>query len=803
MKCLEKDRTRRYDTANGLAADIQRHLANEPVVARPPSAVYKIQKAWQRNKLAFSAAAAVGLALVLGITVSTWQAVEATRARRAETDQRVAAQRAEATALAKQKEAEQARAVAETARVGEEAQRRRAEARTYAGDMNQAQQALKADNLTLARQLLDRSRPQPGQPDRRGWEWRYLWRQSRSDALLTLCQQQGRIAGLELSRDGQWLAVRTSAGSVSVWNLPSRREVLRAEGNWNAVAFSPTRPLLAMWNTAAPGTDGWLQFWDAEPGRFVSGTPIPDPAKSSEKCGLMFLPDGLSLVAHTLDELSLWRVSDGKQLAAYPIAISRSGIGAPTNLARETNLLAVAENDLRLRVIDLTSGHDVFTADAPGLGWLESAALSADGRVLATCSGTAEAVIRLWDVARGRPLGILEGHRASVSALVFWPDGKTLASASADSTIRIWDVESRRSLAVLRGHEDEVCRLALHPDNSTLISGGKGGTVMVWTNVTVARRQADMLAWKTGPHRVFYPKWSVSSAGDELLTVEPDGWLKHWHGPSFQHTELLFQIDPSPKEARFSQDHRWLATHDDGGEVKIWNIAQRRKVHSLRSSKGRLSVGKFLGDTTRLAVWSKQARTLAIHDAATGDRVTAWSHPELGVVNPMISADGRWCVTRAGEDGHLRELSTGRDLGVLPLAGRQELTFSPDGNLMSVYYGSGTVRLWELPSLVEREPLTDILGKMHWSAYSPNEPRLVMESDANESLKLWDLESGRPMLALSSDTDSSRAHITRFSADGSTIVAMHDMGTFDFWRAPSWEEITAAEANEKAENKKP
>ena len=48
-KALEKDRTRRYDTAHGLAMDIQRHLANEPVLARPPSAAYKMQKAWQRK----------------------------------------------------------------------------------------------------------------------------------------------------------------------------------------------------------------------------------------------------------------------------------------------------------------------------------------------------------------------------------------------------------------------------------------------------------------------------------------------------------------------------------------------------------------------------------------------------------------------------------------------------------------------------------------------------------------------------------------------------------------------------------
>jgi len=62
MKCLEKDRARRYDTAKGLAVDIQRHMNNEPVIARPPSVMYRFQKTVRRNKLAFTAAAAVALA---------------------------------------------------------------------------------------------------------------------------------------------------------------------------------------------------------------------------------------------------------------------------------------------------------------------------------------------------------------------------------------------------------------------------------------------------------------------------------------------------------------------------------------------------------------------------------------------------------------------------------------------------------------------------------------------------------------------------------------------------------------------
>jgi regulation of enolase protein 1 (concanavalin A-like superfamily) len=72
MKTLEKDRTRRYETASGLAADIQHHLNNEPVVAGPPSGLYWFQKFVRRNKLAFAAATAVVLALIVGLGLSSW-----------------------------------------------------------------------------------------------------------------------------------------------------------------------------------------------------------------------------------------------------------------------------------------------------------------------------------------------------------------------------------------------------------------------------------------------------------------------------------------------------------------------------------------------------------------------------------------------------------------------------------------------------------------------------------------------------------------------------------------------------------
>jgi serine/threonine protein kinase len=80
MRALEKDRARRYETANGLAMDIQRHLNNEPIEARPPGKAYVLTKLVRRHKLAFAAAGIVAFTLLGGILVSSWYAVRATRA---------------------------------------------------------------------------------------------------------------------------------------------------------------------------------------------------------------------------------------------------------------------------------------------------------------------------------------------------------------------------------------------------------------------------------------------------------------------------------------------------------------------------------------------------------------------------------------------------------------------------------------------------------------------------------------------------------------------------------------------------
>jgi cell division protein FtsL len=134
MKCLEKDRTRRYDTANGVAMDLKRHINNEPVVARPPSRLYEFQKTVRRHKFGFTAAAGLMVVLAVGVLISTWQSVRATHAKRDALSARQQAEASEKKALAAQANETRLRQQAEAAEFA-------ARQRAYASDMNVAAQA--------------------------------------------------------------------------------------------------------------------------------------------------------------------------------------------------------------------------------------------------------------------------------------------------------------------------------------------------------------------------------------------------------------------------------------------------------------------------------------------------------------------------------------------------------------------------------------------------------------------------------------------------------------------------------------
>src|SRR5262249_43265469 len=130
MKALEKDRNRRYESANGFAMDVQRYLADEPVLACPPSVGYRCRKFVRRNKGPVVAACLVLAALVSGIIGTSWQALRAEQARHAEEE------RAEGETTAK-REAEAARKCRAKRADAEATERKRAEAAELLAKQNE------------------------------------------------------------------------------------------------------------------------------------------------------------------------------------------------------------------------------------------------------------------------------------------------------------------------------------------------------------------------------------------------------------------------------------------------------------------------------------------------------------------------------------------------------------------------------------------------------------------------------------------------------------------------------------------
>ena len=159
MKALEKDRSRRYETANGFASDVQRYLADEPVLACPPSAAYRFRKFVRRNRGPVTAGLLVAISLVAGMISFALQSARL-RAEQAQTlGQTVIAERERQRADDRAAEAQR-----QTELMKKE--KTRAENSLYDASIIAASRAIAAKRYDQARQLLNDC-----PVDRRNWEW--------------------------------------------------------------------------------------------------------------------------------------------------------------------------------------------------------------------------------------------------------------------------------------------------------------------------------------------------------------------------------------------------------------------------------------------------------------------------------------------------------------------------------------------------------------------------------------------------------------------------------------------------------
>jgi WD40 repeat protein len=798
MKCLEKDRARRYETANGLAMDIKRHLIHEPVVARPPSTAYRFQKAFRRNKLVFAAAGAIAAALLLGASVSVWQATRATRAQGVADAARQKESHLREQAVAARADAEKARANEAQLRQQAQAQELAARRRAYASDMNLVQQSLQMNNVGRALGLLNQHRPVPGYEDLRGWEWRYLWQFCRSDALYTLGSLNEPERSLAASSDGRWLAVvGLFTERCRIWDLRTRSEVEGVASNLVArrVAFCPKQALLAVAGVQGSGNSArpQIQLWDVSSRQLVRSLSLDEPPGQ-----LAVSADGKTLVAATISQppqIVLWRIEDGAILSRFDAPGFESFVFEEViAISTDGNLVAYVVTPDRIRVVDAATGSEKWSASGAE-DMVTTLTFSPDGQLLASGAGYAESDIRLWNVGSGKQVGRLEGHRGWVPALAFGPDSKTLASASADQTIRLWDVVSQQSVGLLRGHQHEVWRIALLPDKVTLISGSKDGVLAVW-DASVNRQQRQFV---TLPKPV--DEWRFSPDSRSIVAVDHDGGVARWHGPDFREEEHLLEISQNRVSSAISLDNRFVAVGEGDDTIKVWELQTRKLVHELRvphESYGR----KFIANGKQLlTVESKpEGEIVAVWDLATGVPSKYWTNSGESI---LIAAtdDGRWALSlRRDHSCAVREISTGRErTGSLRFdIIISDVRFSPDGKIFAFATEPGVARFWDASNFQEIGTVKGHILSVHSIGFASDMKRFATGSLGKEAIKVWDLESKLELITL--EGQSARLNRTEFSPDGNILASINTRGVLHLWRAPSWAEIEVAE---KAERKTP
>lgn len=799
LRCLEKDRRRRYDTATGLAADLQRHLDHEPVAARPPRVAYILRKRIQRHRVAFAAAAAIALLLVAGTGVSTWQARRALRA-----------------------EGEALRATEEQKRLrfAEAALRQRAEEQAlemrrlaYASDMKLAQEALGWHDLRQARELLRRQRPADGEVDLRGWEWRHLWQQCRDDASLVL--NGGRfVAGqLAASADGAWLAAtRHEDLRVVLWSVATREPTtLPAVGDdvlGAGLAFAPTAPLLAIFSDFAGekgGGKGVVTLWDCQAGSRVGGWTWSHQAQTGF-CRVAFSADGTRLMAAGLLDVWIWSVPDGRLLAAH-----KGRWTGQMAMAPDFGTLAFEEEDKWVRVVDVATGRVQWRAQVAE-EYVNTLGFSADGQLLATAGGGArDSSVRLWAAADGRPCGELSGHTAAVQRIVFPPRGDSILTAGVDQTVRVWDRSTRELLRTLQGHEAPLVDLAWLRDGAAA-SASRDGTIRIWDLAAPprARGQGSL------PGRVL--RWRFSPDGKELVTLDAAGGVSRWRGPDFRAPEVTgriprvghsYQVGKDtigwPMYASLSATAPLAAILADSGTIEVWDWQRGERVGEVRRSdlpgEPASPVAFAERDHVLLACWSDPGagtQGVAEWDLVSGRMARSWTYPSRGPwAQALVSRDARYCLTSWNNEPFAnrpmrhdvllidRGGGTARPLPGVEFFWWDSAAISDDARwLASPVPSAARTEVWELEPFRRVQTLDGAVG----AAFSPDGSRLAL---SGQGVDLWDTAGWQRLVHLASDRANQFS--AGFSPDGGTLVAWSQFNELAFWWAPSWSEIAAAE----------
>jgi WD40 repeat protein/transcriptional regulator with XRE-family HTH domain len=580
---------------------------------------------------------------------------------------------------------------------------------------------------------------------------------------------------IDLSPDGQTIAVGDSSGSIYLWNINTTQLLATFTGHigwvWS-VAFSPDGTLLA-----SSSSDSSIRVWDVQSGRCLQVL----TEHTGSVWSVSFSPDGQRLASGSDDQtVRLWNL----QGQCLHVLKGHTQVYS-VHFSPDQQTLASGSNDTTIRIWNVRDGNCLNVLQGHTTG-VRCVRYSPDGQRLA--SGSRDGSIRLWshffsNNQLSKPTSkLLHGHTDFVRDIAFSPDGRLLVSGGRNCTLRLWSVEDGQSLHLFDGHTHDTYGLAISADSQLLFSAGHDNTVRSW-HLQSGQSLKTLRGYTGGIHSL-----SLSADGQLLASSRQDETIQLWQVQLHDHRTPLRPYKTLPGKIRwssslsnvcFSPDGQTLAGNRQDGAIALWQI-QTGQIDQWSAHSASVWAVLFSPDGRVLAS-SSDDRTVRLWNVQTHQCLRVLRGHDNGVLGIAFDPSGQRLAS-SGYDNTIRlwDVQTGECLSILQghTGAVFTVAFDPSGQQLASGNVDQMIQLWDVQTGACLRTLQGHTGAVWTLAISPD-GRLLASGSDDQTIRLWDLQTGHCLQIWREHTSWVRSVI--FSADGQIVFSGSDDRTIKLW----------------------